>query len=174
MTFSLFKIRTKQEQNFPKMKKVYANKSLNKPSCELIIDDERLYSTELKLLPFFSSYVSAGFPSPADDYIEGKLDLNTYLIKHPSATFFVRVKGESMINAGIYDHDILIVDRSLEIASGKIIIAAIDGQLTVKRLLKYKNKIILNSENDLFKPIEIVEGKEVMFWGVVTSVIHFV
>ena len=156
------------------MNKFFTNKVLIQSSCELIVNKTEKYSVNFKLLPIFSSCISAGFPSPADDYIEGKLDLNSYLIKHPSATFFVRVKGDSMINAGIYNNDILIVDRSLEATNGKIVIASIDGQLTVKRLFRNKDKVILNSENDLFKPIEFSEGEEVIFWGVVTSVIHFV
>ena len=150
------------------------DKSLVKLSCKLIMENSKFYFSDFELPPLFSSYVSAGFPSPADDYIEGKLDLNSYLIKHPSATFFVRVKGDSMIKAGIHNNDILIVDRSLEVTSGKIIIAAIEGQLTVKRLFRDKNKVILNSENDAFQPIEFVDGEEVVLWGVVTSVIHFV
>ena len=168
------KLEHNMNKYFPKMKKVFTNRVLIQSSCELIVNKKEEYSVDLKLLPFFSSCISAGFPSPADDYIDSQLDLNSYLIKHPSATFFVRVKGESMINAGIYNNDILIVDRSLESANGKIVIASIDGQLTVKRLLRNKDKIILNSENDLFEPIEFIEGEEVIFWGVVTSVIHFV
>ena len=85
-------------------------------------------------LPLYSSKVPAGFPSPADDHMEEKLDLNTHLVKHPTATFFVKASGDSMVGAGIHSGDILIVDRSLNPKSGKIVIAAIDGQLTVKRL----------------------------------------
>ena len=82
----------------------------------------------------------AGFPSPADDYIETMLDLNEYLIKHPAATFFVKASGESMVNAGIHSGDILIVDRSLEAVHGKIVIAALNGELTVKRLSRQQGK----------------------------------
>ena len=82
-------------------------------------------------LPLYSSKVPAGFPSPADDHMEGKLDLNTYLVKHPTATFFVKASGDSMVGAGIHDGDILVVDRSLEPRQGQVVIAAIDGQLTV-------------------------------------------
>src|SRR4051812_19870697 len=85
-------------------------------------------------LHLYVAAVSAGFPSPAEDYIEKNLNLNELLIKHPAATFFVRVSGTSMINAGIHDNDILIVDRSVEPGDGKIVIAAIQGDLTVKRL----------------------------------------
>ena len=123
-------------------------------------------------LPLYSSKVQAGFPSPADDYIEQHLDLNNYLIKHPTATFFVRATGLSMINAGIFPDDVLVVDRSLDAVSGKIVIAAIDGQLTVKRLRKTKDATYLDSENPKFKPIKISEGNDVVIWGVVTNVLH--
>jgi len=126
-------------------------------------------------LPLYHSKVAAGFPSPADDYISKKLDLNEYLIKHPAATFLVRATGDSMINAGIHHNDILIVDRSLKPTVGKIIIVAIDGQLTVKRLQKNANgKFLLVPDNPAYKPIEISEGSETCIWGVVTQVIHFV
>lgn len=123
-------------------------------------------------LPLYSSKVQAGFPSPADDFIEQKLDLNNYLIKHPTATFFVRATGLSMINAGIFPDDILIVDRSLDPSNGKIVIAAVDGQLTVKRLRKTDKGNFLDPENDKFKPIKIEEGNDVVIWGVVTNVLH--
>ena len=125
-------------------------------------------------MSLYSSSVAAGFPSPADDHIEGKLDLNDYLVKHPSATFFVRVTGNSMINAGIHNNDILIVDRSIEARHGKIIIATIDGQMTVKRLYHRSGKTILMPENKDFKPIEIIDFTDAMIWGVVTNVIHSV
>ena len=123
-------------------------------------------------LPLFQNPVTAGFPSPAEDEIEKKLDLNELLIKHPSATFFLRVSGASMIKAGIHDNDILIVDRSIEPAHGKIVVAAVNGELTVKRLHLEKNRVFLTAENDTYRPIEITEGIELHIWGVVTSVIH--
>lgn len=123
-------------------------------------------------LPIFAAKISAGFPSPADDYMEGKLDLNKYLIKHPAASFFIRVIGDSMINAGIFDGDLLIVDRSLEALSGKIVIAVIDGDLTVKRLLKKQDKIYLAAENPNYSDIEIKDESSLHIWGVVTNVIH--
>ena len=116
--------------------------------------------------------ISAGFPSPADDYMEGALDLNEHVIKHPSATYFVRASGDSMIGAGIFNGDLLIVDRSLEASSGKVVIAEVDGQLTVKRLLKLNDGFSLQSENSSYPPIELQEGNEVVVWGVVTHVIH--
>jgi DNA polymerase V len=123
-------------------------------------------------LPLFACAVQAGFPSPADDYMEGKLDLNNHLIKHPTATFFVRVAGMSMIKAGIHPGDILVVDRSLEVVHGKIVIAALDGQLTVKRLHKSSQGTYLMPENDEYEPIKIEEGNDVVIWGIVTSVVH--
>lgn len=126
-------------------------------------------------LPIFSAKVAAGFPSPAEDYIANNLDLNEYLIKHPAATFLVRATGNSMINAGIHENDILIVDRSVPASHGKIVIAAIDGQLTVKRLHKQKNgKYSLIADNPKFSPIEIYEETETHIWGVVTHIIHAV
>jgi DNA polymerase V len=125
-------------------------------------------------LPLYSSKIPAGFPSPADDYIEKQLDLNEHLIKHPSATFFVRVSGNSMIGAGIHEDDILIVDRSITPTSGKIAVVALDGQLTVKRLKKTGEQLYLLPENQEFKPIEVKEGSEVYIWGIVTNVIHAV
>jgi DNA polymerase V len=123
-------------------------------------------------IPIFSSRVQAGFPSPADDHLEDRLDLNKHLIRHQEATFFVRAQGESMLNAGIHPGDILVVDKSLLAKSGKIVIAVVDGEFTVKRLHKYKGKISLKAENPEFKDIEIREGSELIIWGVVTSVIH--
>ena len=123
-------------------------------------------------LPFYSCSVSAGFPSPADDHLDGQLNLNEFLIHHPAATFFVRASGSSMLGAGIHDGDVLIVDRSLEPRDGKIIIAAINGELTVKRLRKQGDKISLEPENKNYPAIELTEGDEMQVWGVVTNVIH--
>jgi DNA polymerase V len=125
-----------------------------------------------KDFPLFLAKISAGFPSPAEDYIDKNLDLNEYLIKHPSATFFVRVAGNSMINAGIHNGDILVVDRALEPADNKIIIAVINGELTVKRVRKARNRLYLMPENDDFKTIEVTEEMDFQIWGVVTHVIH--
>ncbi len=123
-------------------------------------------------LPFFCTSIQAGFPSPADDFVDTQLDLNEYLIKHPSATFFVRVSGDSMVGAGIFDGDMLIVDRSLDAHDGTIIIAVLDGELTVKRLRKMKETMLLYPENDQYQPIEISEESDFSVWGVVTAVIH--
>ena len=123
-------------------------------------------------IPFFASSVSAGFPSPADDYVELSLDLNKHLIKHPSATFYARVKGDSMINAGINDGDLLVVDRALDIYDNCIAVCIIDGEFTVKRLKKQKNKILLIPENKEYRPIEVTEFNDFEVWGIVAYVIH--
>ena len=106
--------------------------------------------------------------------MDTKLDLNTNLIKTPSATFFVRVYGQSMINAGIHDGDLLVVDRSIEPQVGKIVIAAIQHELTVKRYVKKDGKVYLAPENDDYEPILVSEEDEVHIWGVVTNVVHAV
>ena len=124
------------------------------------------------LIPIFTSRVQAGFPSPADDHLEDTLDLNTHLIHHQEATFFVKAQGDSMIGAGIHQGDILIVDKSLTPKSGKIVIAVVDGEFTVKRLHKYKGSITLKAENPEFEDIKIRDTDELIIWGVVTSVIH--
>ena len=113
-------------------------------------------------------------PSPADDFLEGTLDLNEYLIKHPSATFFMRVAGDSMINTGIFPEDLLIVDRRLTAKSGKIVIAILNGELTVKRLKKSHKKIWLVPENEKYSVIEITAEDYFEIWGIVTTVIHAV
>ena len=128
-------------------------------------------TTECKR-PLFLVPVSAGFPSPADDYIENSLDLNKYLIKHPAATFFVRVKGDSMIDAGIHSSDILIIDRSLDATDKKVVIAVVDGEFTVKRIRRVGEKIYLLPENSDFSSTEITESMDFTIWGVVTNVIH--
>jgi DNA polymerase V len=121
--------------------------------------------------PLYSSKVPAGFPSPADDHIEEHLDLND-LIKHPAATFLVRATGNSMKDAGINENDLLIVDRSLLPTQGKVVVAAVDGQLTVKRINKENGKLFLMPANSEFSPIEIKEENDIHIWGVVTKVIH--
>jgi len=124
------------------------------------------------LCPLFTSGVSAGFPSPAEDHIDLKLDLNELLIQHPIATFFVRVAGESMKDAGINHGDVLVVDRSLEATSGKIVIAIVNGELTVKKFLQDNLSCRLIAANPDYPPVEITEDTDFSVWGVVTSVIH--
>lgn len=127
-----------------------------------------------KTSPLFVTPVPAGFPSPADDYLENQLDLNKHLIKHPAATFFVRVTGDSMIGAGIHSGDILIVDRSLDPEENKVVVVILDGEFTVKRLKKRKGKLLLVSENDAYQPISIEDEAEFEIWGIVTTVLHSV
>jgi DNA polymerase V len=122
-------------------------------------------------IPFFLSAVSAGFPSPAQDYVEKTLDLNELLISRPAATYFVRAEGDSMIGAGIHDGDILIVDRSLTAKQGDIVIAALQGELTVKQL-ELNPVCRLLPCNPRYQPIQIREGVELELFGVVTNVIH--
>ena len=123
-------------------------------------------------MPFYDCSVSAGFPSPADDRFGITMDLNKHLVQNAPATFFVRTSGESMLNAGIHDGDLLVVDRSLTARSNDIVIAAIDGDLTVKRLIHTSGKTILKAENPSFSNIELTEDMAVSLWGVVTNVIH--
>jgi DNA polymerase V len=123
-------------------------------------------------LPLFGYRVAAGFPSPADDHLEDTLDLNTHLIQHPAATFFLRVQGQSMTGAGINDGDLLVVDRSLEPKSGSVVIAVVNGELTVKRLHTDSGKVWLLPENPDFAPLAIPEGTDLHIWGVVAHVVH--
>lgn len=123
-------------------------------------------------IPLYATRVAAGFPSPADDHIEAKLDLNQHLVKHPASTFFVRVEGESMLGAGIYPNDILVVDRSLKPSNGKVVIAVVNGELTVKRLEVGKGTLKLLAENVQYPSIQITEEMNFSIWGVVTNVIH--
>ncbi len=125
-----------------------------------------------QLLPLFSNSISAGFPSPADDYIDRRLDLNDLLIRHPSATFFVKASGDSMTGAGISSGDILIVDRAETAGNNSIVIAALNGELTVKRLIKEKGAIGLAPENPEYQPIWISPDAEFEVWGVVIHVIR--
>jgi len=122
--------------------------------------------------PLFLATVPAGFPSPADDYIEQQLDLNRFLIRHPAATYFVKVRGDSMIEAGIHSGDLLIVDRSLEAADGRVVVAAVNGELTVKRIRISDRSVQLVAENPDYPETEIREATEFTVWGVVTAVIH--
>ena len=124
-----------------------------------------------QLIPLFLDRISAGFPSPAQDYIERTLDLNELCVKHPAATFFVRVQGDSMSDAGIYPNDILAVDRSLKAVHGDIVIACLDSEMTVKELaLKPTTKLI--PRNAAYEAIEIGSGSDLEIFGVVTNVIR--
>lgn len=125
-------------------------------------------------LPLFSGKVAAGFPSPADDYIEKNLDLNELLVHKPAATFFVRAQDESMLGAGIHPNDILVVDRSIEAVPSKIVICALNGELTVKRLERDNGQWQLKAENPVYADILIHDELDMVIWGVVTNVIHTV
>ncbi len=123
-------------------------------------------------IPMAESRISAGFPSPAADYMEKGLDLNEFLVDNPSSTFFVRVEGCSMTGAGINPDDILIVDRSIEPRNGSIVIAALDGEMTVKRLSIRQGGIYLMPENSEFDTIKVEDGQDFNVWGVVTACVH--
>lgn len=125
-----------------------------------------------QLVPLFEDPISAGFPSPAEDYVENNLDLNEFMIKHPASTFFVRVQGNSMREAGISSGDILVVDRSLEASNGKIIVAIVNGEFTVKRLVIESEKVRLMPANPSYPVMHIHSDTDFQVWGVVTYVIH--
>ena len=130
-------------------------------------------STSKKLkIPLLSDAISAGFPSPADDYTEENIDLNDHLISNPFSTFFLRVKGDSMINAGIQDEDLVIVDKSLIARPGNIIIAMIDGEFTMKRLSIKNNELYLKAENLNYPDFRFQNHIDVQIWGVVIYSIH--
>ncbi len=122
-------------------------------------------------LPLVEATVSAGFPSPADDYSESRLDLNKELISNKSATFYARVRGDSMTLAGITDGDLLIIDKSKTPVNGSVVVCLIDGEFTVKRLQKAGNQYYLMPENNNYQPIKIKPENEVAIWGVVTYTI---
>jgi len=124
-------------------------------------------STEL-FLPLVNSSVKAGFPSPAADFEEEKIDLNNYVVKNKFTTFFVKVSGDSMKNVGINDGDMLVVDKSLEPQNNKIAVCFIDGDFTVKRIKIEKECIWLIAENESFEPIKITPENDFIIWGIVT------
>ena len=139
------------------------------------MDNIKIYKTKTgSFLPldFFLNPVSAGFPSPAEDHLDVSLDLNEHLIKHPSSTFYIYAKGNSMEDSGIYDGDIMIVDRSLQPLNGSIVIAAVAGDFTVKHLLIRKQKNYLMPANKDYKPILITDDMDIQIWGVVIHTIH--
>lgn len=123
-------------------------------------------------LPLAGGKIAAGFPSAAEDFVEGKLDLNDLLVKRPAATFYVKVAGESMLNAGIFPGDILVVDRGETPRHGHVVIAVVNGELTVKRLYRRGNVIRLDAENPAYPNIEIRGETELTVWGVVRANIH--
>lgn len=122
--------------------------------------------------PIIDGYVAAGFPSPAGDYIDNELNLKTLLVRNESSTFFVQVVGNSMIDANIYDGDVLVVDKSLSPCDKSILVCFIDGEFTVKRVSKVGKDFFLIPANPEFKPIKIEDSSDFRLWGVVTFVIH--
>ena len=121
--------------------------------------------------PLLLTKVAAGFPSPADDFMDNRLDLNTYIVKNPASTYYVKVTGDSMVGAGIFSGDILVVDRSIRPTNNRIVVAMIDGDFTVKRLRLHGDKVFLISENSQYAPIEVTE-MDLVVWGIVTFTIH--
>jgi DNA polymerase V len=128
-------------------------------------------SCELEL-PLVEKGISAGFPSPADDYIDLSIDLNKELISNPNATFYGRVKGTSMIDAGIYEGDVLVIDKSKEPVNGAVAVCFIDGEFTVKKIKLGKNTCYLMPANENYKPIKVTEENQFIVWGIVTYIIH--
>ena len=128
------------------------------------------FESDLRI-PFVKEGVSAGFPSPAADFMETSIDLNKELTDNPLATFYIKVKGNSMIDAGINDNDVLVVDRSLEPQNNKIAICFIDGEFTVKRILVEQDCLYLMPENPSYSPIKVTEENQLIIWGMVTYVI---
>jgi len=126
------------------------------------------FSTSLEL-PYIDAGIKAGFPSPADDFIELSIDLNKEFVKHKDTTFYARVKGDSMKNAGIFDGDLLIIDKSLEPQNNKIAICQVDGAFTVKRIKIEKDIVWLVAENENYQPIKVTPENEFMIWGIVTA-----
>jgi DNA polymerase V len=125
-------------------------------------------------IPISENTVSAGFPSPAEDFKQKRISLDKALIKNKEATFYARVSGQSMIGAGLDDGDLLVIDRSLEAENGKIAVCFLDGEFTVKRLLIEKDTITLMPENDAYKPVKVSKDNDLLIWGVVTYVIKAV
>jgi DNA polymerase V len=140
-------------------------------SCNKIDIYSALSDTSIEL-PVVSEGISAGFPSPALDFVDLTIDLNKHLIKHPSATFYGRVKGESLKNAGISDGDLLVIDRSLEPQHGKIAVCYIDGEFTAKRIHIEKNELWLMPENESYKAIKIEQENDFLVWGIVTFMLR--
>lgn len=123
-------------------------------------------------IPLYLSRISAGFPSPADDFADKKIDLNEHLIRHPAATFYVRAVGDSMTGLGIFSGDLLVVDRAEEVRDGAVVVAVVDGEFLVKQVRKEGKRLFLLPANADYRPLEVTEAMEFELWGVVTNVIH--
>jgi DNA polymerase V len=147
--------------------------NLLEDSSEHISELSKNSSRELPQNPsLYASGVSCGFPSPAEDYVETPLDLNELLIKKPAATFFVRAKGDSMEGAGIFDGDLLIIDRSIQPMSGHIVLAVLGGDFALKRFHQARGQVWLRPENSKYQPIEVTTESDFTIWGVLTHSIH--
>jgi DNA polymerase V len=142
------------------------------PNRTVLTDPQRSVRLQRWRLPLFANKIAAGFPSPADDYVEKTLDLNELLVTQPAATFFGRAEGVSMINAGIFPNDILVINRAIEPTPGKIVICAVNGELTVKRLERDGERWVLKAENPDYPDIPLHDELEMVIWGVVTHAIH--
>ena len=129
------------------------------------------FTTRLDL-PLAGTAIAAGFPSPAEEYLDLALDLNKELIRHPAATFYAKVKGDSMVDAGIQDGDLLVIDKALEPKEGSVAVCYLDGEFTVKRLAVQEEGVYLMPANEEFKPIRITEENDFLVWGIVAYVIH--
>ncbi len=143
----------------------------------LLLDFQRIprplqASRPRHIIPLVSERVPAGFPSPADDYVEMGIDLNEQLIRHPGSTFFLKVSGESMTEAGIHDGDLLVVDRSLDPRPGRVVVAVLDGAFTLKRLVRYHGRLRLEAAHPNYPALELHRCSDVQIWGVAIHVIH--
>jgi DNA polymerase V len=143
-----------------------------KPSSRLEFIGTTANPSPREGLPLYLSPIEAGFPSPADDHLYRRLDLHEHLVRNRLSTFFLRAHGDSMTGAGIHDGDLLIVDRAEAAGHNKVVIAALDGELTVKRLLRRNGRVLLAPENPAYPEIDITEHEHVHVWGVVTYAIH--
>ena len=146
----------------------------NKDNADVVSSLNQLFQMKATniTLPLYGSSVSCGFTSPAEDHVENQLSLDDYLVSNPESTFFVRASGDSMIGAGIFDGDLLIIDRSIEVKNNAIVLAILDTEFTVKRFVKSGETITLRAENDAYDDIEVLPHQNMMVWGVVAHVIH--
>jgi DNA polymerase V len=136
---------------------------------------KKVYAFEARIwqkVPLFLTAVRAGFPSPAEDYVDKQLDLNELLVLHPAATYMLRVEGDSMREAGIFERDLLVVDRSVRPGDGQVVVAVVDGEFTVKRFRKRGAKVWLEAANPAYPPLRLREGQNLEVWGVVVWVLH--
>ncbi|MEK9726491.1 MAG: translesion error-prone DNA polymerase V autoproteolytic subunit [Candidatus Margulisiibacteriota bacterium] len=156
-----------------KIKQIHATFK-NESNSETVESLQALFKKKISniKLPLYGTSVSCGFTSPAEDHVENQLSLDEYLVSNPDSTFFVRSSGNSMTGAGIFDGDLLIIDRSIEAKNNHIVLAIVDTEFTVKRLCKRDDQIILRAENTEYNDICISDQQNLMIWGVVVHVIH--